>query len=58
LKYLKKSTFPTLSNGFEFPWTHSIVDLLDELKEKIYIEEDIFSSLSPSSSDSNQYPYR
>ena len=40
-----------LINGFEFPWTHSIVDLLDELKEKIYIEDDIFSSLRHSASE-------
>lgn len=40
-----------LLNGIDFPWTHSIVDLLDELKETLYIEEDIFISLRHSASE-------
>lgn len=40
-----------LLNGIDFPWTHSIVDLLDELKETLYIEEDIFINLRHSASE-------
>ena len=38
-----KSVF--LVNGIDFPWTHSIVDLLDELKEPIYIEDSEYQEL-------------
>ncbi len=40
-----------LLNGIDFPWTHSIVDLLDELKGTLYIEEDIFLGLRHSASE-------
>jgi HEPN domain-containing protein len=40
-----------LRNGIDFPWTHSIVDLLDELKVILYIEEEIFLSLRHSASE-------
>jgi len=44
-----KSLF--LLNGSDFPWTHSIVDLLDELKEILSIEEDEFLALRHSASE-------
>ncbi len=40
-----------LLDGIDFPWTHSIVDLLDELKGILYIEEDIFLGLRHSASE-------
>lgn len=44
-----KSLF--LLNGSDFPWTHSIVDLLDELKNILSIEEDEFLALRHSASE-------
>ncbi|MBE9594898.1 MAG: HEPN domain-containing protein [Proteobacteria bacterium] len=38
-----KSLF--LLNGVDYPWTHSIVDLLDELKEIVPIDDDEFLAL-------------
>ena len=38
-----KSLF--LVNGIDFPWTHSIVDLLDEFKESKYIEDSEYQEL-------------
>ena len=44
-----KSLF--LLNGSDFPWTHSIVDLLDELKDILSIEEEEFLALRHSASE-------
>ena len=44
-----KSLF--LLNGSDFPWTHSIVDLLDELKDILSIEADEFLALRHSASE-------
>lgn len=44
-----KSLF--LLNGSDFPWTHSIVDLLDGLKDILSIEEDKFLALRHSASE-------
>lgn len=44
-----KSLF--LLNGSDFPWTHSIVDLLDELKNILSIEEDEFLALRHGASE-------
>ncbi|MEA1945353.1 MAG: HEPN domain-containing protein [Euryarchaeota archaeon] len=66
-----KSLF--LLNGVDFPWTHSTVDLLDELKDILSIEDDEFLALRHGASEldphyietrypdaigGNQAPYR
>ena len=38
-----KSLF--LRKGVDYPWTHSIIDLLDELKELMPVEEEEFFEL-------------
>jgi len=38
-----KSLF--LLNGIDYPWTHSIVDLLDELRKVVPIEDEEFLAL-------------
>jgi HEPN domain-containing protein len=40
-----------LLEGINFPWTHSIVDLLDELKESINIDDEKFFDLRHSASE-------
>ena len=48
-----KSLF--LLNGFDFPWTHSIVDLLDELKDILSIGAEEFLALRHSASELDPY---